>query len=413
MIPHMDSPQTASLLSVAQAIAIIDSTAVKPTSSRVTLDGAVGLRLAENLVADRDYPPFNKSLMDGYAIRCADVTAGSRELRVIGEVAAGGSSMTRIEPGQAIAIMTGAPVPAGADGVVPVEEVESKAPAGSTIRIIGKSVFERFIAAQGSDCPAGRLLLSAATLIGPAQIAVMASIGVTRPLCFARPRVAILSTGDELVDADQFPGPSQIRNSNSPMIAALLTKLGCEVAHVAHVPDDRERLRQAIADGMNADALFITGGMSMGDYDYVPPILVELGVELRITKLRIKPGKPFVFGVTAGGHFVFGLPGNPVSAYVSTMRLASRLLARLAGGEARERWISGRLADSLAANGSREFYQPCIVDKSTLPLATVTPIGWKGSADIFTLALANGLLVRKEHEAEVGAGETVRVLEIE
>jgi molybdopterin molybdotransferase len=208
------------------------------------------------------------------------------------------------------------------------------------------------------------------------------------------------------------------------MLVALLVQLGCEVAEVSNVRDDRELIRQAIHSGMNHDALFITGGMSMGEYDYVPALLAELGVELKITKLRIKPGKPFVFGVSPAsareandGGFIFGLPGNPVSAFICAARLASRLLARIAGGEPVERWAIGRLSASVPPNGPREFYQPAKIGmaqggfSATGELATITPLGWKGSADIFTLAAANALLVRAENEPGLDRGAIVRVLE--
>src|SRR6185437_4983766 len=307
------------------------------------------------------------------------------------------------------------------------------------------------------------------TLIGPAQIAVAASIGAAQVCCFARPRVAVLGTGDELVAISETPGPAQIRDSNTPMLAALLRRLGCDVVHIASVPDNPARIAEAIRHGMTHDALFIAGGMSMGEYDYVPRLLVELGVELKITKLRIKPGKPFVFGIGRGRggeeetgrqgdtgtgrlgegetgrpakvlfpqepvslspcppvsvspslslspSFIFGLPGNPVSAFVCTLRLASRLLARIAGGKVEERWTTGLLEAALPPNGAREFYQPAA--RSIMPgrfgddVATIAPLQWKGSADLFTLASANVLIVRAENEPAIASGSRVRVLEM-
>jgi molybdopterin molybdotransferase len=260
-------------------------------------------------------------------------------------------------------------------------------------------------------------VLPVGTQVGPAQVAVAATVGAATLEVFAAPRVAVLSTGDELVPVDAQPGPSQIRNSNGPMLIALLRKMGCETTDLGTIPDHPEKLRSALEAGLRHDALFVSGGMSMGTYDYVPRLLQELGVELKITKLRIKPGKPFIFG-TRGDPFVFGLPGNPVSAFVCTVRLASRLLTRLAGGAVQEKWLTGRMIVGLPANGPREFYQPAIrtaaagTISAQSEFAPITPLGWKGSADLFTLAMANVLLVRGENEPPVPKGTIVRVLEV-
>ncbi|HEX4796133.1 MAG TPA: molybdopterin molybdotransferase MoeA [Humisphaera sp.] len=450
-------PPVADLISVAQAIRIIDQTPVHPRIMRVPLLEAQGRRLAADLAADRDYPPFRKALMDGYAVRCADVGRVPVELACVAEIAAGQAPTRAVEAGEAIAIMTGAPLPAGADGVVPVEDVETRARTGQSVRVLRAPMPGRFIAQVGSDCAAGKTVLAAGIMMGPAQIAVAASVGAAEINVFARPRVAVLGTGDELVPIDQKPGEVSIRNSNNPMLLALLRRLSAEVTDLGFVRDDPEQIRQAIARGLEYDALFITGGMSMGEYDFVPKLLSEAGVELKITKLKIKPGKPFVFGVAQKGSgfrvqgsgkteedpvvressgkteadsslnpeprtlnppFVFGLPGNPVSAFICTIRLASRLLTRLAGGHVEERWLTGRMDVGLPANGPREFYQPAVRTmtpgsfSSRSEFASITPLAWKGSADLFTLAKANVLIVRAENEPAMPKGTVVRVLEM-
>jgi molybdopterin molybdotransferase len=209
------------------------------------------------------------------------------------------------------------------------------------------------------------------------------------------------------------------------MLVALLRRLGCDVRDLGVAVDDPAELRTAIEEGLRADALFVSGGMSMGEYDYVPRILREMNFDFHVTKLKIKPGKPFVFATRQGlagvgrdaetgrtfldtrRQFVFGLPGNPVSGFVCTVRLAARLLSRLAGEPPRERWTDATLIDPLRANGPREFYQPAILTGSA-----VRPLHWKGSADIYTLARANALLVRAENEPAQPAGMRVRVLEV-
>jgi molybdopterin molybdotransferase len=238
----------------------------------------------------------------------------------------------------------------------------------------------------------------------------------------------VLATGDEIVGVDQEPAGAQIRNSNNVMVCALLRRLGCRAVDLGIIPDKPEAIRRGLLKAIHMDAAIVTGGMSMGQFDFVPELLRELGVELKITKLRIKPGKPFVFGVADRaraahrlrekdpgeaaheGHCpIFGLPGNPVSGFVCLTRLASRLLTRLAGGEVAERWLIGRLTAALPANGAREFYQPALVDFAS---GAVTPLQWKGSADIFTLAMANALIARPENDGAQPEGAMVRVMEI-
>jgi len=231
----------------------------------------------------------------------------------------------------------------------------------------------------------------------------------------------VLGTGDELAPADRQPLAHQIRNSNNPMTAALLQRLGCRVVDLGTAPDNVDYIRARIIEGLEHDALLVSGGMSMGEHDYVPRILQEIGVELKVTKLKIKPGKPFLFGVKqradGSNGFVFGLPGNPVSGFVCTVRLAARLIDRLSGGPPQERWQNGRLIVGLPANGPREFYMPAV--RSVVParvsaqavLPTIRALEWKGSADVFTLAAANCLLVRAAGEPPLPEGTLVRVLE--
>lgn len=422
----MSEPGLSDLLTVAQAIAIIDGTPLSPRIVEVPLQEAQGLRLAEDLLADRNYPPFDKSLMDGFAVRCADL--GKGELRIIGEIPAGQSAKQAVGPGEAMAIMTGAPIPAGADCVVPVEETSRD---GDRVRISGTSKAGKYIARSGSDAPAGQVVLKAGTLLEAAGLAAAASVGAARVKVFAAPRVAIFATGDEIVPFESSPGPAEIRNSNNIMMAALLKRMGCRVIDMGIIPDKPELIRAALIKALMLDAAVVSGGMSMGRYDYVPAILKELGAELKISKLRIKPGKPFIFssvdralasarkmqgdpnivGPTDGVCQVFGLPGNPVSGFVCLLRLASRLFARMSGGIPVEKWLKGKLMDPMEPNGPREFYQPVLLDRTASELQ-VRPLPWKGSADLFTLASAQGLMVRQENQPAMAAGAIVNVMEL-
>jgi molybdopterin molybdotransferase len=401
----MSEPDVSDLLTVAQATVVIDDVAVHPRVVDVALVDADGLVLGEDIAADRDYPPFDKSLMDGYAVRCADLAAKPHTtLRLVGEIAAGRSAARGLAPGETLAIMTGAPMPQSADGVVPVEDAQQQDT--DNVRILRSTTPGRFIARRGSDVRGGAIVLCRGTRLGPAQLAVAASVGASSVRVFAKPRAAVLATGDELVPFHQVPGAAQIRNSNSLMLVSLLKRLGCDVTDLGVVRDTPDAVRDALTEGMRFDVLFVTGGMSMGRHDYVPRTLADLGVDLRITKLRIKPGKPFVFGVK-DGRFVFGLPGNPVSGFVCTVRLAARLLARMRRADPEPRWVSAPLLGPLAANGPREFYQPIALSDHG-----VTPLEWRGSADVYTLAAANALLVRAANEPARSAGEIVRVLEL-
>jgi molybdopterin molybdotransferase len=413
------------LMTVSQAMAAIDAAPVAPRAVRLPLPEAAGLRLARDVVADRDFPPFPKSTMDGFAVRGADVARLPAELRVAGRIPAGRMPEANLEPGEAMAVMTGAPVPPGADGVVPVEDTQENS--DGRVKILKAAGIARHVAPRGSDCAKGKLVLPKGTVLGPAQIAVAASVGAAEVEVFAAPRVAVLGTGDELVPYNADPAGAQIRNCNNPMLVALLKRFGCHVTDIGTARDDPDFIRARILEALTGDydALFVTGGMSMGEHDHVPRLLQELGVDLRVTKLRIKPGKPFVFGVKRreGGDaerpsFVFGLPGNPVSAYVCTIRLALRLLDRIGGGPVVERWLTGRLVVGLPANGPREFYMPAVrtVQPARISaqavLPPIKPLEWKGSADVFTLAAANCMLVRAANEPPLPDGTLVRVLEI-
>jgi molybdopterin molybdotransferase len=407
----MSEPDVSELLTVEEAIRIIDATAVTPRRVRLRLEEARGHYLAEDVAADRDYPPFDKSLMDGYAVRSGDVTGVPVTLKVIGEIPAGRRADRPLQAGEAYAIMTGAPLPAGADAVVPVEDTR---PRDDDVEILSRAVPHRYIARRGADTREGTVVLRRGARLEAAQLAAAATVGADRVSVFARPKAAVLATGDELVPIHANPGPAQIRNSNTPMLLALLHRIGCEASDLGHARDEPVAIRNKILEGLErTDTLFVTGGMSMGAHDYVPGLLQEAGVRLHITKLRIKPGKPFLFGTFDDSKYVFGLPGNPVSSFVCTIRLASRLLIRQAGGQVREKWTSGVLSQPLPANGPREFYQPVRLEWDDARGQTVVhALEWKGSADLFTLANADGLLVRPENDVPRSAGAAVRVLEL-
>ena len=391
------------LISVQQAIDILDSTPVQPRVIQVPLIDSLGRYLAEDIHADRDYPPFDKAVMDGYAIRAG----GGTQFKIIQTVMAGEVPDQPIEAGQAMAIMTGAPVPGGADTVIPIEWTSRQ---GELVTIHRAVIPGNAIARRASDSVVGRLLLTAGTKIASPQIAMLASVGKPNVWIYAAPLVSLISTGDELVSIEKNPAGSQIRNSNGPMMTALLTQLGCVVQDLGIVKDKPDLIRHAVEHGLRSDILFITGGMSMGEHDYVPALLKELGLEMRISKLRIKPGKPFVFatGCSKDGtrpQLVFGLPGNPVSGYVCTVVLANRILSRLIGRAEMPASTTAQLTQAMPANGPREFYLPARRIGSM-----VIPLKPNGSADLATLSQADCLIIRPENSPAAQIGDQTAVI---
>lgn len=399
------------LMTVEEAIRVIDAVPCSAIDSSAIHRAAPGV-LDVDVRSDRDYPPFDKALMDGYAVRSADVSQPGNELRIVGEVAAGGSGDIAIRNGECVAIMTGAAVPVDADAVLPVEVSEV---IGSRVRFTKSAKPGDAISKRGSDLKQGDLVMEQGTPIGPAQVGALVQVGAAALIprsayeCDSSLRGHVLVTGDEIVGEEETPSRMALRDANGPMLTALLASMGVNCRR-SRVIDDAEQTRNAIdALARENHLLCVTGGMSMGKYDYVPKALIELGFELKITKLRIKPGKPFVFAVRKRNEktdFVFGLPGNPVSGFCCSVRLVSRLVARLRGqSPANPETLT--LRAPLAENGPREFYQPAVINGSA-----VTPLGWKGSADVFTLAKSNALVVRPITDRSRAIGESVSVMRL-
>jgi molybdenum cofactor synthesis domain-containing protein len=299
----------------------------------VALADALGCVLAGPVEAPEAVPPWTNSAMDGYAVRADDVAAAGPdapvELRVVDTVAAGAAATVPVGPGEAVRIMTGAPVPPGADAVVMVERTQGS-PTSGVVGILEAVVSGRNLRAAGSDIAAGAQVLAGGTVLGPAHLGVLASVNVRRPVVIPRPRLGVISTGDELVDDDRPLGPGQIRESNRPMLVALARSFGIDAIDLGTVADDPDALRSALVGAAaSCDAVATSGGVSMGDFDLVKVVLDELA-EMRWMQIAIRPAKPFAFGVLDGTP-VFGLPGNPVSSLVSLALLGVPGLRRLAG----------------------------------------------------------------------------------
>lgn len=294
------------------------------------LDRALGLVLVEPAIVPHDLPPFTNSAMDGFAVRAADVAATPAELEVLEDVPAGSVAQAVVDEGNAIKIMTGAPMPGGADAVVRVEDTESS---DGTVRILVGVEVGANVRPAGGDVRAGEVALPAGRRLTPAMIGVLASIGVTEPVVRRRPRVAVMSTGDEVLPPDQELRPGAIRDSNRPILRGLLAELGAELVDLGIIGDDADALRNAVARGAaEADAIITSGGVSMGEYDLVKQVLGELG-SVDFWQVAMQPGKPFAFGHVDGVP-LFGLPGNPVSVTVAFEQFARPALLTMMGAEA-------------------------------------------------------------------------------
>ena len=413
------------MIDAAEAVRLIEQTAVPLPPRRVRLETATGGLLAADVVADTDSPPWDKAMMDGFAVSAADFAAAAStteivDLEVVADLAAGDAASLTVRPGSCARIMTGAPVPAGTDAVVPIERAvdgSASVHAGGRVRLCEPRFRSgQHIGHQGDSFRAGETVLVSGSRLGPAQIGLAAEAGASHVQLLAPPRVAIIATGSELVPADTVPAHGQIRNSNGPMLAAAVAAAAAEPIALGIAGDKPEPLRTAITQGLASDVLLLSGGVSAGDYDLVPGVLAAAGVDQVFHKVRLKPGKPVWFGVLrreqAAPTLVFGLPGNPVSTLVC-FELFVRPALAIAAGLPRDRWHRAGLSAALTAkakgNPDRPVYHPCtIAGTAEAPLAT--PLPWGGSADLLGLSRANGLMLLPAGCGQLESGSEVEVI---
>jgi molybdopterin molybdotransferase len=396
------------MISVEEALEILLSNLPERKVEQVAFQEALGRVLAEDLIATCDIPSFDRSSMDGYAVRAADVAPPPVELRVVGESRAGGEIPGGIRAGEAVAIMTGAPVPEGADAVEVIEQCEIEN-GGGKIRILKPVKARQNIAFRGSEAKAGRVVMAAGHRVGPAEIAVMATFGYSSVKVYRRPRVAIFATGDELVELDQTPQPGQIRNSNAYCLASQLRLIGLEADYLGIVRDDREDLRRKILAGLERDVLIITGGVSMGEYDFVREVFQDLELEILFSKVAIKPGKPTVFA-RRGDKLVFGLPGNPISALITFECFVRPALGRLCGMTAPELpRMKGELLADMRQSPGRTAFMPAWVSWQDGGWK-VEPLQWKSSADIIGFTGANATFIFPKNRDLLQKGEIVEIM---
>jgi molybdopterin molybdotransferase len=387
---------------------------LSPPTESVDLLSAAGHVLAEPLLADRDLPPFPRSTRDGYAVRSADLSQLPGTLDVIGEIKAGESPdriPASIGRGQAVVIMTGAPVPNGADAVVMVEYTTRH---GNGVEIAKAVAPGENVVARGAEARQGSLLLDRGLRLTDAAIALAASVGQSNLTVYNRPRVAVLTTGDEIVEVNANPGPTQIRNSNSYSLAVQIQNAGGEPYLLPIAPDQPTKLRSLIEEGLKSDLLLMTGGVSMGRYDLVEQVLSEMHVEFFFTGAKIQPGRPVVFGkcacTSAHETFFFGLPGNPVSTMVTFELFARPMLEALGGQSPHELvFLHARLKSEIRVKTGLRRFLPATLS-GEFEDSTVELVAWQGSGDIAATARANCYIVIPPDRDHIAAGEWVAVM---
>ena len=370
------------------------------------LGQALNRVLAENVEADRDYPPFNRSTRDGYAVRSADVGTAPAALDCVGEVRAGESFAGQVAPKQCVRIMTGAPLPPGADAVVMFEQAHE-----SDARVSVQRPVEPWenVVRQGSEAAAGNVVVHEGRRLGAAELGLLASVGRKDVNVFRQPSVAILPTGDEVVPVDRRPEWFQVRNSNAVTLEAQVTQAGGAPRRLGVAPDDKAALRRMIEEGLEADLLLLSGGISAGKYDFVEEVLKELGAEFYFHGVAIRPGKPLAFGYVRG-KFFFGLPGNPVSTYVTFELFVRPALGMLQGTEFEfPVFLRARMGKPFKQKPGLTAFMPARVCLENLD-PVVNLVGWQGSGDLVGVAAANCFLVVHPDQSEIPRGEWVDVL---
>jgi molybdenum cofactor synthesis domain-containing protein len=401
------------MIPISKAVDIVLSEAKLLGVETVNIAEAVGRVLAEDIKADSDLPPFDRSQMDGFAVRAEDTAGAPALLTVVGEAAAGSGWRKTLKKGQAVRIMTGAPLPKGADAVQKVEltiEVQEGPNIGqASVTILEPTKKGRYIVPKAFEVKKGAVVLQKGTVITPEAIAVLAAFGYGEVKVGRKPRLAILATGSEIVDLEQKPGRDQIRNSNSHTVSALAARIGCEVKVLPIARDDMSDLKGQISNAASdADIVVITGGVSVGKYDLTKSALSDLGAEIRFDRIRLKPGKPTVFA-RLGDQFVFGLPGNPVSVAV-TFYLFVRAAALKMQGAKDVGMKPGYAVTSRPVKGTKErdSYLPAVLKTDRNGRLLAEPISWHGSSDFIGFAKANGLIVAPRGR-DFEKGDVVRI----
>ena len=393
------------MLSVEEALEKILARIAPLGTERVGITAALGRVLAEPIVSTREIPPWPNSSMDGYAVRAADTRAGGAALDVVGRVAAGSVPDRELRAGEAIRIFTGAPMPPGADAVIPQEDIEVD---GSRIRLAHEVRAGDYVRPRGEDVRCGDALLDAGRVLGAPEIGLLATLGRVQVSVYRRPRVAILSTGNELADLGTEPGPGQIPNTNTYSLMAQTIEAGGDPINLGVAPDRMDAIQQRLRAGLAADVLLSSAGVSVGELDLVKGALEELGATLHLWLVNMRPGKPLTFG-TLGDRPIFGLPGNPVSAMVTFELFVRPALRKMAGHGALTRpRVRARALQPIANPGRRRGYLRVALSQEPTGLgARLT--GDQGSGILRSMVLADGLAV-VQGDTKIDSGDDVEVI---
>jgi len=402
------------MLEIDDALSLVLKHAKQKAGRETPLRAALGLILAEDVVSTIDSPPHDKSLVDGYAVQSADFAEGGpgsgspRELQVLEQITAGATPTRPVATGQTSQVMTGAPVPDGADAVVMVEQCQLLD--GGRVRI-GQSSLQpgQHVLPRGASFARGETVLHRGGGVRPIEIGVLGELGRTQVRAVPRPTLAVLSTGNELVPVSETPAAGQIRNSNGPLLAALAERAGAEPVELGIARDDETELQTAIERGLESDILVLSGGVSAGVLDLVPKALAAAGVEQVFHKVNLRPGKPLWFGTPRErpGKLVFGLPGNPVSSLVCFELFVRPAIAKMAGFESGGLDpVAGPLVEDFAHRGPRPTFHPAVLTPAEEHFE-IEPLPWQGSADLRTLAEANCLAYFPGGDRKYAAGEWV------
>jgi len=401
------------MIPVSEAIRIVKEQTPLLQAESAPLVDARQRFLAENIEADSDLPPFNRSQMDGYALRAADVQQAPATLRIVGESAAGRGWHQQLSVGEAVRIMTGAPVPEGADSVQQVEltrEFED----GTAVEILEAVSPGRSVVSRGKEIKKGELVLGVGEVINAGSVAVLASFGYSSVKVRQRPRVAVLATGSELVDVDQKPGQDQIRDSNNYSIAAYAALAGATTNQLPLAGDDTKLLvRQIVEASGSSDMVISSGGVSVGAYDFTKPALRELGAEIFFERVALRPGKPIVFARLPGGALFFGLPGNPVSVAVTFNLFARASILKMQGASQTELPDdTAVLVSGVKPTPDRDSYIPAELTTDSDGRMMVQTLKWGGSSDFISFARADALIVVPMGPRPLEAGAIVQVLHL-
>lgn len=397
------------MISIASAIKTIERETHRLGVERAALADSVGRVLAEDIVADTDLPPFDRSQMDGYAVIAADTANVPAVLKIVGESAAGHGWRGTIGSGEAVRIMTGARVPAGADSV---QKVELTRESNGMVEILESPKIGFSIVRQGAEIKKGDKVFAAGAVISENMIAALASFGYAKVKVGKRPRVSILGTGSEIVEIARKPGRDQIRNSNSVMLDVVSRRIGAQPTVLPIVHDDITALKASLRQAAkSSDVVIITGGVSVGKYDHTKTALGELGTEIFFEKVRLKPGKPTVFA-KLGKSLVFGLPGNPVSAATAFYLFVAAAIRQMQGGSEPALGNGVAIASALIkGTKERDSYLPCKLSYLDDGVASITPLRSLGSSDFVTFSAADCLAV-VPRGTSIETGDTVKFLSL-